>query len=1089
MIIMAEEKTEKYTVLEEMVDTWGRFKLVTLLGKGGMGDVYKAYDPRLERHIALKILRHEDPETLARFLREARSQALVEHRHVCKVYESGEWQGHPYIAMQLIDGQTLKTLGKSLTLEEKLRMIKETALGLQAAHSRGLIHRDVKPDNIMIGHTEEGNLAPFIMDFGIAREQSAPGLTTTGMVMGTPFYLSPEMASGKLDSLDRRCDIYSLGVTMYELLTGAVPFHGTNPVEVLIKVLEKEPQPVRKLNPGVPVDVENIVMKCLEKDPNRRYSSAKELAEDIQRYLDGDPVTARPVTMTYRIKRKLIKNKRSSMVISAAALVIVVLMGLWLQTEHDASRRAVIAQELGQEVEKIENMIHLAHLLPLHNISREKNMIRKRIEGIREKIKQVGKMGLGPGHYAMGRGYIALKEYPKAKTHLEKSMAAGYRNPEVSYDLGRVLGELYLEESEKVNRVQNKELREARIKEIEKTYREPAVRFLLQGTRIQDKSPGYISALISFYEKKYNKALTVLGSAMEKSAQEEPWLYDAKILEGNIYLAIGLENNYYDEKIENFSKAQQAYQDVIKIGESDIRGYMGISRVLERKIKARLDYEGGELQPLVEEAVAQCRKALRIEPGRADVYVTEASVYCRLGRNQVFTGKDPIRAFDKSVAAARQAIKLQNGNFEAYTIAGITYRYKAEYLKDKGQDPVEAYGLAAWNFNKAIQFNPTFVAAYNGMGNVYIRTAQHEMSQGKNPDQSLNKAIATLRKALAINPNLVNLYNGLAGALWVKGGILTGRGQDARPAFMEASQSLEKAIELNPDIMHFYSNLGFIYMDLGRYELNYGFTPADSLSKAGQRFEEAIRINPQAYEHYWGMMDVNGILNRYNYMTGKQGDGGEAFARARLYFKEGVSVKPNFPKFYICMAENYILQAYCQKDGGPVRLNMLEQARDLLETAKTKNPKNADIYLLEGEMFLSRARCMLDNRRDPAPDFRKAEDALNRAKEINPKNIGFHLIGARLHRRLAEWNISRRRPAAAGAELAAGLGHLREALVLNSNCAEAYALKGVLLKLHAKIANDKKTRLADEKEARASLLKGIQINRNLETLYAPFLEQ
>ncbi len=1083
------DDTEKYNVPPPGTDlkTWGRFHLVELLGTGGMGDVYKAYDPSLGRYIALKILRHEDPETLKRFLREARSQAKVEHPHVCKIYESGECSGHPYIAMQYIEGKTLKELDLQLTLEEKLGIIKEVASGLQAAHRRGLIHRDVKPTNVMVTQTEEGNWKPFIMDFGIAREQEASGLTSTGMVVGTPFYMSPEHAKGKLANLDRRSDIYSLGITLYELLTGFVPFQGDTPVEVLIKVMDKDPPPIRKINPRVPVDVETIVMKCLEKEPNRRYSSAKELAEDIRRYLDGDPIMARPATLTYRIKRKLVKHKWSAILVGAASVVIIVLIGLWLHTQWTASQRAMIAQQLGQEVEKIESTIRYAHLLPIHNISREKTIIQERIKAIEEKMKKVGKVALGPGHYAMGRGFIALQEYAKAREHLEQAWAAGYQTPEVAYELGLAMGELYLKESEIANRIDNKELREARKKEIEKIFREPAVKFLLQAGKIRDKSQDYIVALISFYEKKYQKALTILETAMKKAQEGTPWLYEANLLEGNIFLAILGENPNYKEAMEIFPRAEQAYQKVIKIGESDIRGYVGLSRVLERKIRLTLDSKGGDLQPLVDTTIAQCQKALQIDPELADIYVMKSSVYCWLGRSRIFAGKDPIPSFTLSEEAAQNALKLQDDNFEAYTLIGITNRHKAEFHMDRGEDPTGAFQLAAWNFNKAIQLNPTYVTAYNGMGIISIRRAQYEMSQGKDPNESLEKAISSLKKALSINPNIVELHNSLAGASWLRGGILTTQGKDARPSFLEACQSLEKAIEINPGITHFYSNLGFVYMDLGRYELNYGFTPTATLNKALSYFEKAVEINPKGNELYLGLVSVSAIQTKYNYMTGKNGD--KLVSQAVNYFNRGLQVNPNAPLLYIRMAECYITQARYQLEHNDSPLNMLKQAESLLKKAKTINPKNFETHVLAGEISLLKARWRLNNQQNPELSFKKAEDSLKQSAALNPKNIALHLTRARLNWRKAEWKILQNQLPGAREYITAGQNCLQKAFSINADYAEAYALQGVLLLLSSKITKDKSGRLVKEVEAGSALREAIRINQNLKFLFTPFLEK
>ncbi len=1062
---------------------WGRFELVELLGMGGMGEVYKAYDPHLKRYIALKILRHENPEVVKRFLREARAQARVEHMHVCKIYESGEHEGHPFIAMQYIEGKTLNELLDELTLEEKIRIIKDVALGLHAAHSQGLIHRDVKPANVMANQTEDGQWKPFIMDFGIAREQEAQGFTSTGIVVGTPFYMSPEHARGKLEILDRRSDIYSLGVTLFELLSGFVPFEGDTPVEILMQVIQKEPRPLRKINPRIPVDIETIVMKCLEKDPIRRYGSSKELAEDLQRYLDGDPINARPATITYRIKRKIIKYKWPAAMIGIASLIIIVLIGLWLHTKWTASQRAAIAQELGQEVERIENIIRYAQLLPLHNTAAEKDMIRERIRGISEKMNQLGKLGLGPGHYALGRGYLALQDYNKAREHLETAWDTGYQVPEVAYDLGRVLGELYLQESEKVNRIENIDMRQVRKQEIEEKFRRPAVRFLRQGKQAQVESKEYIEALIAFYEEKFDQAWTILQRSMKKSQQEVPWLYQARILEGNIFLAMGREKNNYDEAVEDFQRAETAYQQVINIGKSDIRGYVGLSLVLERKIMIKALGKGGDLQPLVDEAINQCQKALQIDPAMADVYVMQASIYRWMGRDQMLTGNDPIPAFNDSIASAQDAIKLQGDNFEAYTIIGITNRFKGEYQMNHGQNPSPVFQTAVENFNKAIEINPTQVMALNGIGNVYVRKAEYEMSQGKDPTDSLDQAIANFEKALSINPKLVDLHNGLAASFWFRGGVMMAHGQDPRPSFRKAVLSLENAIDINPSIIHFYSNLGFVYLDMGRYELDYGFAPTDTVNKALEHFEKAIKINPGGNELYLGLVSVSEILTRYDYMMGK--DCGKQAAQASGYFKRGLEVNPNDPLIHIRMAANYIIQARCQLDRGQSPASVLDQVERLLREARWLNPRHYEIYAQGGEITLLRARWSLKSGQDPEPYFKAAAASLDQAGRLNPRDIYTQLTRVRLNWRRAEWKISRSQPAVK--EVDEGLASLQKALDINPNYAETYACRGVLLHLRSKMIPNQVERLKTELEARSSLLKAVEINGNLKSLYSPFL--
>ena len=362
----------------------GHYEIDGILGSGGMGQVFKGYDSKLKRFAALKILHADTPQMNRRFAQEARLQAKIDHPNVCKVYEVGEVDGKHFIAMQFIPGKTLRKAAKGLKLEEKIRVIKQVADALHSAHKEGLIHRDIKPTNIMVVKTEEGISQPYILDFGLAREQEAAGLTQSGIVVGTPHYMAPEQARGNTNSLDRRTDVYALGATMYELLSGRTPHPGKSSAEVLMKVLQEDPLPIRKIDPTIPVDLETIVSKCMEKEPHQRYASAKELYEDLQRYLDGDPITARPVRFSERIIKKARKNKVATAILAGALLITLVLLStlIWLQTKSSVQSR--YAREFGEEVRRIESMMTSVYSSPLHDIRSELAAVRKRLEKIRE---------------------------------------------------------------------------------------------------------------------------------------------------------------------------------------------------------------------------------------------------------------------------------------------------------------------------------------------------------------------------------------------------------------------------------------------------------------------------------------------------------------------------------------------------------------------------------------------------------------------------------------------------------------------------------------------------------------------------------
>jgi WD40 repeat protein/serine/threonine protein kinase len=275
----------------------GRFELTGVLGHGAFGTVYKARDPELDRTVALKVPRAGDlagSQERDRFLREARSAAQLRHPSIVTVHEVGQQDGLPYLVSEFVQGVTLADLlsARRPGFREAAELVAAVADALHYAHKQGVVHRDVKPSNIMIG--DDGR--PCVMDFGLAKRDAGEiTMTVEGQVLGTPAYMSPEQARGQGHAVDGRGDVYSLGVVLYQLLTGDLPFRGSQRM-LFHQVLHDEPRSPRGLNDCIPRDLETICLKAMAKEPRRRYQTARELGCDLRRFLQGEPIQARPVS-------------------------------------------------------------------------------------------------------------------------------------------------------------------------------------------------------------------------------------------------------------------------------------------------------------------------------------------------------------------------------------------------------------------------------------------------------------------------------------------------------------------------------------------------------------------------------------------------------------------------------------------------------------------------------------------------------------------------------------------------------------------------------------------------------------------------
>jgi len=320
------------------------YEILGELGRGGMGVVYKARQAKLDRLVALKMILsgvHAGEAGQARFRTEGEAIARLQHPNIVQIHEVGEYGGLPYFSLEFCAGGSLdrKLNGTPLPPKEAAWLVETLARAMQAAHEKGVIHRDLKPANVLL--LEDGT--PKVTDFGLAKKVGEAGQTASGAMMGTPSYMAPEQAGGRSEQIGPLVDVYALGAILYECLTGRPPFRGPTPMDTVMQVVADEPVPVRQLQPQVPADVETICLKCLQKEPTRRYESASALADDLRRFEEGRPIVARPVRRWERATKWVRRNPMLAGM--SAAMVLALLAGAVVSIIFgiDARRQAALA--------------------------------------------------------------------------------------------------------------------------------------------------------------------------------------------------------------------------------------------------------------------------------------------------------------------------------------------------------------------------------------------------------------------------------------------------------------------------------------------------------------------------------------------------------------------------------------------------------------------------------------------------------------------------------------------------------------------------------------------------------------------------
>jgi serine/threonine-protein kinase len=657
--------------------------------------------------------------------------------------------------------------------------------------------------------------------------------------------MSPEQALGEVKQLDRRADVYSLGATLYALLTAQPPIEGSNPLVVLARVALDEPKRPRAIDPDVPADLEAITMKCLEKDRTARYDSAKALADDLGRFLAGEPVEARASAgLGYRLRKTLRRHARLVAGLAVVVVVVAVALGFALRERRQAAQREVLARRFTERVGGIEAMARYAALAPAHALGPDRAELRRQMKELAAQVRAGGDVAEGPGYYALGRGHLALDDADRAAIELKAAWARNYRPPRVAYALALAEGHRYQRELRELARAQlSKEQREQRRRELALPL-EPALRSLRASGGGEGVSPAYVAALRAFYEGRFDDALAELD-ALDRGGDARVWFYEAPLLRGEVLHARAVTHPTQALAAADLEGARRALAAAASIG----RSAPAVHRArAELELTALWkEVEGGGAVDAVgapyERGVEAAEQVLALLPDDVDALTLRSRLRRVLAAYRQRRGEDVAVLRMGAVADAKRALELDPARREARFALVDSYKQWAQ--EDQRRDPSEQLRQAV-ALLEAIPASDRDADFHFRRGLIHGVWADHQDRVGQDSSMHRTQAISAYDQAVQKDDRLGTAWLSLCKSYTLRASRSS---KDPGGDLEEARKAVTRARELEPTNYLTYVLEGNLYEQLATLEQKRGGDPASMRTRAIERYREGLAVTRNKYFH------------------------------------------------------------------------------------------------------------------------------------------------------------------------------------------------------------------------------------------------
>ena len=849
---------------------FGRYRILRELGRGGVGAVFLAHDPQLGREVALKLLLsggNAGEEEVRRFHREAQAAARLTHRNVVSTYDVGIADGKHYFTMEAVRGGSVADLRKArrrLPPHEAGRLVREAAEGVAFAHAAGIVHRDLKPENLLL---DEAGVVK-VSDFGLARiltDSEAQRLTRTGVIMGTPAYMSPEQAEGAA-AVDARSDVYSLGSILYDLVTGELPYSGGTPTEIVFRKLSRDPDPPRRLVPQIPPDLETIIEKSMEREPERRYPSARELADDLGRYLEGEPIAARPISLLGRLRRRVWKHRGWWAAALGLATLAVGSAGtawmLWSRQAEvlDAKEHAEAgAAEMRLALEKAQC------------VSRVLARWTRLAPTVLRLERQSGRAAGSPGD----RG-TAAADWTEVERFLAETPEDGASQATARAFVGwaaalagrREEGRRHFQESTETD----PDIPYGRLMEAMWCFacyldeqQLPVTNSTTAGMTFGVRPPETASMTAT-----RERMETLLAGAARAKVWGKEGAGEFAVAQEAIR---AMQDGDYERAEANFTRALEspdlrALATTLQLGRACVRylrmrfaegladveelretvpdnmARLGVSSLV-KLAQAQVGTQRGEdMRALLEDARRDLDEILRQDPNAGWATANRGLLSLKLGEASASRGLDPSAAYASALADFEQAIRLRPGIAWNHLNRGGVHARRGEAEIARGGDPGPHFERALADFAEAQRLDPSVASAPLNRSLVLLRRAEAQATRGDDPTASLQEAAAEATRALELDPKLVPaLVN--RGAAWVRlGERMSALGMNAGEFYDKAAADADEVLRNDAGVAEAYALRGQVRLRRAEADGAGSGDPRPGFDAAIADFNEALRRNP-----------------------------------------------------------------------------------------------------------------------------------------------------------------------------------------------------------------------------------------------------